>query len=91
MDYYCGESGMIPVESVIMVLKMHQVEVTEPNPNGTVIIAGSGVVQAQHLPELVPRRMVHYLSRKFNISIERFYHPSRTHEPSPTKNGARTG
>ena len=66
---------MISVETVIMVLKMHQVDVTEPNPDGTVIIAGSGVVQAQHLPQLVPRRMVHYLSRKFKINIERFYHP----------------
>ena len=66
---------MISVETAIMVLKMHQVHVTEPKPDGSVIIAGNGVVQAQHLPKLVPRRMVHFLSRKFKINIERFYHP----------------
>lgn len=66
---------MIPVATAIMVLKKHQVAVSEPDSDGEVTIIGNGVVQVQHLPELVPRRMVHYLSRKFGINIERFYHP----------------
>lgn len=78
MEYYCGESGIIPVETVIMVLKKRYVSVSEPDPDGKVTIIGNGVVQVQHLPELVPRRMIHYLSRKFGINIERFYHPEMT-------------
>lgn len=80
---YCGESGAIPRERVIKVLENHQVAVSQPSMDeddvdGTEIIAGQGTVQAQRMPELIPRRMIHYLSRRFGITIERFYHERRT-------------
>ena len=73
MDY-CGESGTIRRETVIKVLEKHQVAVLSPGTDDMVIMAGAGTVQAQRLPELVPRRMIHYLSRTFRIRIELFYH-----------------
>lgn len=75
---YCGESGAIPRERVIKVLENHQVAVSSPNMDGTMLISGQGAVEAQLLPELVPRRMIHRLSRIFGITIVRFYHDRRT-------------
>ena len=32
-------------------------------------------MEVQSLPEVVPRRLIHYLSRRFEIEIHRVYHP----------------
>ena len=32
-------------------------------------------MEVQSLPEVVPRRLIHYLARRFEIEIHRFYHP----------------
>ena len=40
------------------------------------VITKDSIIEVQSLPEVVPRRLIHYLSRRFEIEIHRIYHPA---------------
>ena len=39
------------------------------------VITKDSIIEVQSLPEIVPRRLIHYVSRRFEIEIHRIYHP----------------
>lgn len=39
------------------------------------VITKDSIIEVQSLPEVVPRRLIHYLSRRLEIEIHRIYHP----------------
>ena len=64
-------------DQIISSLRQNLVDV-RPRENGEAseyVITKDSIVEVQLLPEVVPRRFIHYLSRRFEIEIHRVYHP----------------
>lgn len=75
----CGDSGILPREQIISVLKHHLVDVYPregASSEDEYVIAKDSLREVQRIPPAVPRRFVHYLARKFGIEIHHFYRPS---------------
>jgi hypothetical protein len=73
------EGGTVSKAVVVRVLKAravgcgYSVFVDAP----FVILTRKGVPEAYPLPELVPRRLLQRLSKKYGVPIDAFYHPPR--------------
>ena len=64
-------------EKVIQVLRDHGVEVAEHN--SIVVMRNERTLEAQALPDTVPRGMLNYLARKFGIPEDKFHVPNTQH------------
>lgn len=69
-----GEDGSVQVGSVIAALRAAGVSVSEISDHEFVIVK-EGIPHAYVLNCPVPRKMLHYLSRRYGVRIEWFYHP----------------
>jgi len=70
----CGDEGSVPQATVIEVLKSSGVSVREEE-EGRVILVIHEIPEVLIFSENVPRRMIHYISRKYGVQIQYFYHP----------------
>ena len=71
----CGDSGILGRARVIATLKDELVDVysRDEGSQDEYVLAKDSVMEVQALPEFLPRRFIHRLSRRFGIPIERFY------------------
>lgn len=76
--------GSVSQASVVHVLTVVDSISTEV-VDATITVVKDGVPHVFVLPEQVPRKMLHALSRTFGIGIEYFYNPSMCVKGNATK------
>ena len=74
----CGDSGVLSRERVIAALLRNQVDVylREDGDEHEYVIAGDSIREVQVLPAALPRRFIHYLSRRFGVEVHLLYRSS---------------
>lgn len=94
-----ADEGSVPRATVLEVLKAHGIDLAEnatENPFPTVTAAAGvdpkGTLQVHALPDVLDRRMLHYLARKYSVPIHHFYNvdmiptlPTAPTTEAPTK------
>ena len=72
-----ADGGEVHRDVVVHVLERHRVgvEISCINGSAEATLARNGVVVVYVLPDMVGRRMLHTLKRKFDIPIHHFYRP----------------
>lgn len=75
-----GESGEVDREVALQVLRQNGVSVLISGDEYT--LSKNEAIEAHKLQSPLSRRMVHYLSRTFKVSIHLFYNPDM--QPGPT-------
>ena len=73
--------GALPRKHVINVLEENGVGVTKKK--GKYILSVPKFVEIQFLPEMLPRRLVHHLARRFDIDPFLFYYDNYDDGPPP--------
>jgi len=63
-------------DTVIDVLRRHGVAVYPCEPGSdTLVLVKSDAIEAQLLPAVAGRKLLHYLARKFGVPIHHFFNP----------------
>jgi hypothetical protein len=71
-----SESGQVHKDSILAVLRFHQVEVVvDSEQEGNFLLVRGDIVKSVAIEEWSERRFVQYLKRTFDIPIHHFYHP----------------
>jgi hypothetical protein len=81
-----SEGGEVDRDIVIAVLRANGVDVhrQDQGPADMLVIAKSGLIEAQQMPKVLSRKMVHYFSRKYGIPIHHFYNPEMGAQIKPS-------
>lgn len=64
--------GALPRKHVINVLKDHGVVVARKK--GRYVLSMPNFIEIQYLPEMLPRRLIHHLARRFDIDPFLFWY-----------------
>jgi len=67
------DDGAVPLDQVISVLRSSGVTVL--STEGRYYLSKNTILEVQELTDPVRRKVIHYFSRKFEVSILRFYYP----------------
>ncbi len=71
-----AEPVAVKREIVLDVLRAHHVEIApSENDPGVSKLFKDGIAEGQHLPTMIPKKLLQRFSYKFNIPIHHFFHP----------------
>lgn len=76
-----GESGNVRLETVLSVLRAHQIAISRHDGTGYVLAKGDRL-EVIEFPKQVGRRMLQRLQRLFGVPIHHFYNPLMAPGPS---------
>jgi len=65
--------GTVGREYVLRILQENGVSVAPNSESGELVLTKDNIIDSRKLPEIVGRRLVHYLSRRFKVHIHLFY------------------
>lgn len=73
--------GAVPTDTVVHVLKTmsDMLKISVAFGDGTLTVIDGDVPDAYKLHDYVPRKLLHYFSRKYNVPIHFFYNPGMMH------------